>query len=256
MHAFPPVVTPFLPLIYVHITAGITAIVAGFVAVTVKKGGRVHRAAGIVFVLAMVVLAVMATYLAISLLGKLPGQSGNVAAGVLVPYLVATAWMTVRRKEGTIGLFEKVAPLIALGVAATFLFWGVRATMSPKGALDGYGAVFYYVFAGLGVLFAALDTKVILQGGISGAPRIARHVWRMCFAFFFATGSFFIGQQKVMPVWMHGAWYLFVLGLAPLAFMVFWLIRVRFTNWLKKGAVAAASRDAEPVRTLISRPNA
>jgi len=239
MHAFPPVVTPYLPLIYVHITAGIAAIVAGYVAVNVKKGGRVHRAFGIVFVLAMVVLAVMATYLAISLLGKLPGQSGNVAAGALVPYLVGTAWVTVRRKEGTIGLFEKIAPMIALGVAAMFLFWGVRATMSPKGALDGYGAVFYYVFSGLALFFAALDFKVILQGGISGAARIARHLWRMCFAFFFATGSFFIGQQKVMPHWMHGAWYLYVLALAPLAYMIFWLIRVRFTNWYKRDTIPA-----------------
>lgn len=239
MHAFPPVVTPFLPLIYVHITAGVVAIFAGAVAVTVKKGGRVHRLFGIVFVLAMVVLAVMATYLAISLLGKLHGQSGNIAAGALVPYLVATAWMTVRRRPGTIGLFEKVAPVVVLCVAATFLFWGVRATMSPRGSFDGYGAVFYYVFSGLALFFAALDFKVILQGGISGAPRILRHLWRMCFAFFFATGSFFIGQQKVMPVWMHGAWYLFVLGLAPLALMIFWLIRVRFTNWLKKDAISA-----------------
>jgi hypothetical protein len=238
MHAFPPVVTPYLPLIYMHIAAGIVAIVAGYGAVTVKKGERVHRAFGIVFVLSMVVLATIATYLAISLLGKLPGQSGNIAAGALVPYLVGTAWVTVRRKEGTIGLFEKIAPFIALGVAATFLFWGVQAAISPTGGFDGYAAGFYYVIASIAALLATLDLKVILQGGISGAARISRHLWRMCFAFFFATGSFFIGQQKVMPHWMHGAWYLYVLALAPLAFMVFWLIRVRIGDRFKGGTIA------------------
>jgi|SRR5665213_900701 len=238
MHAFPPVVTPYLPLIYVHITAGIIAIIAGYVAVTVKKGERVHRAFGAAFVIAMVVLAVMATYLAISLLGRLPGQAGNIAAGALVPYLVGTAWVTVRRKEGTIGVFEKVAPVFALGVAAVFLYWAVQARMSPTGRFDGYSDTMYFVIGGLAVFFAALDLKVILKGGISGAPRIARHLWRMCTAFFIATGSFFIGQQKVMPHWMHGAWYLYALALAPLAFMIFWLIRVRFTNWFKSEPVA------------------
>ena len=48
------------------------------------------------------------------------------------------------------------------------------------------------------------------------------------FALFFAAGSFFIGQQKVMPLWMQGSPVLYVLGLAPLAFLIFWLIRVRF----------------------------
>ena len=238
MHAFPPVVTPYLPLIYVHITAGIIAIIAGSVAVTAKKGERLHRVVGTVFVFAMVVLAAMATYLATSLLGALRGQMANVAGGIFALYFVSTAWMTVRRKEGTTGVFEKIALVVILGTMATFMFWGVQAAASPKGTLDGYSAEFYYVVGGLALFVAVLDLKVILQGGISGAPRIARHLWRMCFAFFVATGSFFIGQQKVMPVWMHGAWYLYVLGLAPLAFMVFWLIRVRFTNWFKKDAVA------------------
>ena len=45
-----------------------------------------------------------------------------------------------------------------------------------------------------------------------------------------ASASFFLGQQKVMPLWMHGSPVLTVLGTAPLGFLIFWLIRVRFTN--------------------------
>jgi hypothetical protein len=70
--------------------------------------------------------------------------------------------------------------------------------------------------------------------------RIARHLWRMCFAFFFAAGSFFLGQQKVMPPWMHGAWYLYVLALFPLAAMAFWLIRVRIGRRFKTAAALPA----------------
>jgi hypothetical protein len=80
---------------------------------------------------------------------------------------------------------------------------------------------------------------MIPRGGISGARRIARHLWRMCLALFSAAGSFFIGQQKVMPAFMHGSPILLALGISPLFVMVFWLIRVRLTNWSKPNAVAA-----------------
>lgn len=238
MEAFPPPVIPYLPLVIVHVAAGVIAIIAGYVAVTVKKGERVHRASGTVFVLAMVVLAGMATYLAISLQGRLPGQTANIAAGALVPYLVGTAWVAIRRKEGTVGRFEKFALAVVLGISAVFTFWGVQALMSPDGKFDGYPPYLYFIFGGIGAACAAVDFRVIVKGGLTGAARIARHLWRMCFALLIAAGSFFLGQQKVMPVWMHGAWYLYVLGLAPLAFMVFWLIRVRLTNWYKNRAIA------------------
>jgi hypothetical protein len=101
----------------------------------------------------------------------------------------------------------------------------------------------YYIICGLSVFFAALDFKVILQGGISGAPRIARHLWRMCWAFFIAAGSFFLGQQKVMPAWMHGAWYLYLLALAPLAFMIFWLVRVRIGGRFKSAAAVRLAAE-------------
>jgi uncharacterized membrane protein len=239
MEAFPPPVIPYLPLVITHITAGSIAIIAGYMAVSVRKGERLHRAVGTVFVLAMLVMASVATYLAISLLGQLPGQTANIAAGTLVAYLVGTAWVAARRKGGAVGSFEKFALAVALGSSATFVYWGVVATTSSTGKFDGYPPYLYFVFAGIIALFAAMDIKVILRGSLTGPQRIARHLSRMCFAFFVAAGSFFLGQQKVMPDWMRGAWYLYVLGLAPLGFMIFWLIRVRLTNWYKRDTTPA-----------------
>jgi FtsH-binding integral membrane protein len=84
-----------------------------------------------------------------------------------------------------------------------------------------------------------MDLKVILHGGISGAQRIARHVWRMCVALFVGTGSFFLGQQKVMPAFMHGSPILLVLAFAPLVLMIFWMLRVRSTNLFSIAATAS-----------------
>lgn len=46
-----------MTLLPVHITAGLTAIVAGFVALSALKGGTLHRKGGIIFVYAMMIMS-------------------------------------------------------------------------------------------------------------------------------------------------------------------------------------------------------
>jgi hypothetical protein len=154
-----------------------------------------------------------------------------VAVGILTFYLVATAWMTVRRKDKPTDPFDYGAFLVAFGAAAALLVFGVQVAHTPN-------AVPYFVFASFAAFAATLDLKVIMQGGVSGAARIARHLWRMCFALFFAASFFFLGQQKVMPAILHGSPILFVLAFAPLALMIFWLLRVQLTGWIRRDAIA------------------
>ena len=210
-----------------HVGSGIIAIVAGYGAVSAPKGERLHRLFGKVFVVSMLLVSLAGAALAAAI-----HQPNNIAGGILVAYLVATAWVTVQRGAGEIGRFEKFAALVPIGVAVLFLLWGTEALMSG-GRLYGYAAPLYFAIVPVGALFALLDIKMIRQGGLRGAARITRHVWRMCFAFLFAAVNVFIGQQKVMPVWMHGSPVLLALGLAPLGFMLFWMVRVRFGNRFK-----------------------
>jgi hypothetical protein len=221
------------PLLVIHVGAGSLAILSGAAAVCVRKGERLHRAFGTVFFAAMLLMSALGTYLAV-----LMPQRASVAVGTFTFYLVATAWMTVRRTAGTVGTFEPVAMLVALGAAVALLVMGLQAAHSPTGLLDGAPPARYYAFAFLGAFAAALDLKVILRRGISGIPRISRHLWRMCLALFFASSFFFLGQQKVMPMWMRGSPLLFVPALAPLLVMAFWLIRVRVADWGKARTTA------------------
>src|SRR2546422_296526 len=85
----------------------------------------------------------------------------------------------------------------------------------------------------LGVTAPGLaDLRFIIRGTLSPTQRISRHLWRMCFAFFVATGSFFLGQQKVMPHAVRGSPILFVLAFSPFALMLFWLVWVRFSKMI------------------------
>ena len=226
------------PLLICHISAGTLGILSGAAALSVGKGERLHRAFGTVFFFSMLTVSALALYLALFVppisSGAAP-PSASVSVGILTIYLVATAWMTVRRKDGSVGLFEKGAFLVALGVASALLIFGLHAASIPTARPGDY--VPYFVFASFAAFAAAMDLKVILRGGVSGAQRIARHLWRMCFALFFAAAFFFLGQQQVFPKIMRGSPILVVLALAPLVLMIFWLFRVRFSNRFKSGGM-------------------
>jgi hypothetical protein len=153
--------------------------------------------------------------------------------------------MTVSRGESAVGLFEKGALIAVMGVVGALLIFGIRAARIPLAAPGAYGP--YFVFATFAAFAAALDFVVILRGGVSGAARIARHLWRMCFALFFTAAFFFLGQQGIMPKVMRGSPILFVPALLPLAVMAFWLVRVRLTNVL--GNAMDGGRPDGPQRT-------
>ena len=71
--------------------------------------------------------------------------------------------------------------------------------------------------------------------------------WRT--ALLIAAFSFFLGQQKVMPVAIQGSPWLFVPPLATLAAMVFWIFRVRFAQaWSGRPRQSAVQITAEPAR--------
>jgi uncharacterized membrane protein len=210
------------PLMVAHVAAGVIGIVSGAAALLAPKGRCLHRGFGSIFFLAMPTAAVSGAYL-----GIVMQRGALLVGGILTCYLVATAWLTVLREPGRIGWFERIAPVAALAGASVALSFGFSAVHSPHGQFQGVPAVGYFGPAFVGVLAATLDVKVIRKGGVSGSDRIARHLWRMCVALFEATSAFFIGQQKVMPHWMHGSPVLILLGVAPLLAMAYWLVRLR-----------------------------
>ena len=53
------------------------------------------------------------------------------------------------------------------------------------------------IIAALLVVAAAGDVRIMRVGVPRGDPRLARHLWRMCFALFIAAGSFFSIRERV-----------------------------------------------------------
>jgi hypothetical protein len=213
-----------LPLLILHILGGTLGLIAGTIAMIARKGGQLHRRSGNIFTLAMLTLATSGFWLAI-----LKSQISNVIAAVLTFYLIGSAWLAGRRRDGT-GLLDWIGLFLCLASAAGVLTLGVRAVYSSSGTDNGAPAVMSFLFGGILLLAAAGDTRVLAHGGISGRPRIVRHLWRMCVGLFIATGSFFLGQPQVFPAALRGSIYLIVPAVLPLPLLIFWLIRVRFRN--------------------------
>jgi hypothetical protein len=213
-----------LGLIWLHIAGGMIALAAGTLAVVARKGGRVHGSAGTWFVGAMVLLGLSAALLE-------PFRQptpGSPVGGLMVCYFVLTSWFAARRRDGTTGWFEIFACTAALGLAALLVWGGLTGATTPAGPGPVFAIAGFCLLAGLG------DLNVILRKKIPPARRIARHLWRMCFAFFVATGSFFLGQQDVLPEAVRGSPILFVLAFSPFAAMLFWLVRLRFAKALAR----------------------
>lgn len=206
--------------LFLHIAAGAVAILAGYAALALRKGGRPHRVAGDVFCLAMLVMAGFATGLSIA-----AGQRLNPVAGVIVLYLVGSAWLVVRRKPGDVGRLEVAGCVLAAAIALYGGLVGLSAARAGE-TIDGVPPPVAFGFASVAALAAALDVRMIRRGGVAGFERIRRHLWRMCAALFIATGSFFLGQMDEIPQALRGP-HLFVLALGPLAALVFWMVRTR-----------------------------
>jgi hypothetical protein len=217
------------PLLVLHIVAGTLGMLSGFVAVFLRKGSRQHGIAGNVFVIAMLCLSASGVFLAI-----MKSQPGNILGGTLTFYLVATAWLTARRRDGSPGILDWGALLVVLGLAVVEVTCGLEAAMSPTGLKYDYPPGPYFFMGSVAVLATVGDIRMLVRRGISGTPRIARHLWRMCFALFIAAGSIFLARQHLFPAFMRKTGALFFLSFLPLGLMIFWLIRVRFVNAYKK----------------------
>lgn len=222
----------------IHITAGGLAIVAGYAALYAAKGRGLHRRAGAVFVYAMVVMGLFGAWMA-----AFKGESGNVIGGVLAAYMVTTALTTVRPSTAATRRLDAAAMLVAVAAGLGCLALGLDSVFRGEMVRNGGPVPVLFVLAAIALLSAAGDVRTMRSSAIGGARRLARHLWRMCFALFVAAGSFFLGQADELPRSLRVFPVLMLLSFLPLLAMPYWLWRVRG----RRAPVRATARAADRV---------
>jgi uncharacterized membrane protein len=232
----------YSPILLVHICAGTVGLLSGTAAISFRKGSPRHVLAGKVFVASMLTMAVVAVYLAI-----VKHQPNNIGGGILTFYLIGTAWLTARRRDGETSRFDWVALLIPLALGILLWMNGLKVVRSGASSQGGVPVGMTFFMGSVCLLAAAGDVRMLLSRGVFGARRIARHLWRMCYGLFIAAGSFFLGPSNrplrllsAVGIGQHLSSALFsttlylILSILPLILLIFWLVRVRFTNASKK----------------------
>ena len=228
----------YSPILVVHICAGTLGLLSGTAAMSFRKGSPRHVLAGKVFVAAMLTMAVGATYLAIT-----RHQPSNIGGGILTFYLIGTAWLTARRRDGETSRFDWVVLLIPLAIGIFTWMIGIKVMRRGASSQDGVPVGMTFFMGSVCLLAAAGDVRMLVRGGVVGAKRIARHLWRMCYGLFIAAGSFFLGPSnrplrllstvgigQHLPPALFGTTLYLILTILPLILLIFWLVRVRFTN--------------------------
>jgi hypothetical protein len=125
---------------------------------------------------------------------------GNVFAGLMTAYFVGTALTTVRPVSPWTRRINVAALTVAVGLALVDIVGGVKAFNSPRGSLNGVPFLMLFFLATVMILAAAGDVHIMRFGVPRGGPRLARHLWRMCFALFIAAGSFFSIRERVAKI--------------------------------------------------------
>ena len=247
------------PILLFHILGGAIGLLSGAAAITLRKGSRGHILAGRVFVASMLVMGVGAVYLAV-----VKHQPNNVGGGILTFYLVGTAWLTAKRRDGETSRLDWAALVIPLALGTITWANGLKLVRSGAGSADGVPVGMMFFMGSVMLLAAAGDVRMLLGGGVSGRQRLARHLWRMCFGLFIAAGSFFLGPSNrplrllssvglgrhLSPALFNTTLYS-ILSILPLVLLIFWLIRIRFT---RKGRVGFDSRSLPGLAKTMSVP--
>ena len=213
-------------LLPIHIVAAGLGLVSGGIALSAAKGGRVHRASGRLF--AYAIFAMCATAV-VGALAK--GQATNVMAGAMTAYLAYTGMATVQPASTWSRRWDIALMLVALTLGLATFAGAIVAVTRPDGRLFGLPALPFFLFGALGLSGAIGDFKTIRAGFLRGAPRLSRHLWRMCMALFITAASFFSIRARVAAI-LPAPFTTPALRVLPVLLVVmamfYWLWKVRF----------------------------
>jgi hypothetical protein len=230
----------YTPLLFIHICAAVVGLLAGYLAMFVRKGSGWHQVAGTTFFVSMIAMSTTAGYIALFL----SPVRINVVAASLMLYLVLTSWWAAKRRDGRTGPFDVAALLFISAVTMFALLSGVQAKSSASGTLDRMPAMIYFVFGSVALLLSAADVRHLIRGGVTGPRRIARHLIRMCLALLLATFSFYPGQGKLFSKALKDSNLMFIPHVLLIGTMLLWIVRMRSRRRAGEGKLVASAARA------------
>lgn len=234
--------------VFLHALAGGVALVTMGVPVATRKGGRLHRVAGWVFVVAMAIVAVTGVGISLAWLidplgirppeqALAPADAARYAeglrkAGLFFGFLAllvgASAWngvVAIRRRRGTLAWghgIDRAFAWAVTGVGALLLLAGVA-----------WRAPIFMAFGGLGLAGGVADLRFYRAGRSDAQVWLRRHLQAMLGGATAATTAFAVQVVGRMLEDTFGAWMVVVWLLPPAlgtGLSVWWSRRVGYAR--------------------------
>ena len=205
----------------IHVVAGALGLLSGYVALAVAKGAPAHRRAGMLFVYVMVTMSITGGLVSA---GRGIAPAINIPTALLTFYLVMTGMTAVGPPSGWSRRMDVAAMWFGFATAivcAVFIVYSV----GQGGAAAGM-AYPLVMFGAVAAAAANGDRRMIRDGALKGAPRLRRHLWRMCFALFVSSIAFYLGPDR-LPLALRNPAFRAAGVLLPIAAIAYWQWKLR-----------------------------
>ncbi len=180
-------------LLTLHIVGGSIALLAGYGALVVKRGGPRHRLLGKIYVGGMV--TVVLTGFPMSILHPNPFLFGIV---LFSGYFVFSGWTAAAYRKGETLLLERAAAVGLTLLSLSVIIYLVLAQGDSSPFLTT-GRTTGLVFALIGVVVAGRDSLVLRSGPLLGKDRIIKHLISMCAALISTTTAVAVTVLGAFP---------------------------------------------------------
>jgi hypothetical protein len=203
-------------LLTLHIAAGTLALASMWIPLVARKGGRVHRRAGWVYVGAMTVLAVTALPLGVALL-----TANEASRGVRLLLIALITGCVVSSAVRALGAKERTGARLHawdLGIPAVLLLACVAATAYGLAARD-----YHPVGAALvGGVLAFVELRYWLRAPSSPMHWWFKHMFGMLVGCLIAANAFSSNLTK-LDIWPGSAVALAIVGSVGIPAIVVWM---------------------------------
>ncbi|MDD2984049.1 MAG: DUF2306 domain-containing protein [Crocinitomicaceae bacterium] len=198
-------------LIYIHATFGGIALLAGYIALSVKKGRFFHRKSGLVFYYSMLISSVTAMFVSV-----LPGHLSPFlfAIGIFSLYFVLTGNRALRFKYSNPNL------TVDRWIAKIMILTGILMILLPL-IVSRNVNVILFVFATLGIVFSLRDLKLYKDPKRLKSKWLKMHLGKTIGGYI-AAATAFVVVNKLIPSFY--GWFL--PGIAGGMIIVFWTRKV------------------------------
>jgi len=167
-------------ILFFHSIIGIIIFIIGFLQIILKKGGKLHRILGQMYLYGWLLLLISGAYL---------GGLLITIIGVFGFYFALTGSRIGHLKNTTIGLFEKIIFALGVLIAISMLYYSITLLANGEKSFS----IIFGVFGGIFLFTTIKDTfkYVLLEKQIYGKlDWYFEHFKRMCISFIAAVTAF------------------------------------------------------------------